>query len=131
MTAPTMPCSTPSPTTTAAVPAAIRNSSRRTRKNAAHPLQVDQLDADEEYHRGKDGVGQVSEGTGEKQQDQKHYDRGREGGSLTASPGAVHHLGLGRAAVHDERSGESGHQVGRPESVEVDVLVECPRYREA
>ena len=54
--------------------------------DAAHPFQVDQLDAYEEHHRGEDSVRQVLERTGEKQQDQEYDRRGRQRGNLAPSP---------------------------------------------
>ena len=71
MTAPTMPCSTPSADDDDCCAGGDQELVQADAKDAAHPFQVDQLDADEEYHRGEDGVGQVLEGTGEKQQDQR------------------------------------------------------------
>ena len=38
--------------------------------------------------------------------------------------GAVDHLGLGRAAVHDEGPGQAGADVGQPQADEVGVLAE-------
>ena len=48
--------------------------------------------------------GHVLQRLGEEQQHDEHDDRGREHRDLRLAAGAVDHLRLGRAAVHDERA---------------------------
>ena len=120
----TMACSTPTTMTSRPVSTAMTNSSRRIGVDGAQALEVDQLDADEEHDRGEHGGGHVLQRLGEEEQHDEH-DPGRgQAGDLAAAAGPVDHLGLGRAAVDDERARQAGARVGEAEADEVDVLVE-------
>ena len=90
-----------------------------------HPLDGDQLDADQEDDRGEHRLGQVLERPGQKQQDDGDHDRGRELGDLGVAVGLVDHLGLGRATVDGEGPAEPGRDVGQAEPDEVGVLLEA------
>ena len=48
-------------------------------QDAPHPEEVDELDGDDEDHRGQGGVGQVGQRPGEQHQDDQDH---REGGEL-------------------------------------------------
>ena len=63
----------------------------------------------------------------EQQHDQDDH-RGRELRELAPTAGAVDHLGLRRAAVHDERARQACRDVRERESDEVEVLVERSAY---
>ena len=54
----------------------------------------------------------------------RHDAGGGHLGELALAAGIVDHLGLGRAAVDDERPGERRGDVRRAEADQVDVLVE-------
>ena len=97
---------------------ALANASDR-----GHAPVVDQPQADQEDDGGEDGVGHVGEGAGQEQQHGDH-DRARgELRDLAAAAAAVDHLGLGGAAVHDERAADAGPDVRHAEAHEVHVLV--------
>ncbi len=93
-------------------------------QDLAHAREVDELDADEEHHRGQHRLGHVLDGDGQEQQHDGHDGAGGDLGELAAAAGAVDHLGLGGGSVDDEGAVRAGHGVGRAEPDQVDVLVE-------
>ena len=93
-------------------------------QDAPQPGDVDELDGDEEDHRGQGGDRQVGQRPGEQEQHDEDHRDGRELRELAASTGAVDHLRLGRAAVDDERAGERGGHVGGAQAHQVGVLAE-------
>ena len=107
-----MPCSTPTPTTTAAVAAATQNSSLRSRKISLHVRDVDELHADQEDDGGEDRVREVLQRLREEEQHDRHDEGGRQLRDLGVALRLVDHLRLRRAAVHDEGAAEPGGEVG-------------------
>ncbi len=120
-----IPCSTPTTTTTTAVATATQNSSLPQPQDLAHAGDVDELDADQEDDRSEQhAFGRYCSG----------FVRKRSTIATTTAVVScatwvwllrlVDHLGLRRAAVHDERAAEAGREVREAEPDEVVVLVE-------
>ena len=73
----TMPSSTPSPTTAAVGEQGHGELVFPDGQDAPHPGQVDELDRDQEDHRGQGGLGQVGQRPGQQQQDDQDHARPR------------------------------------------------------
>ena len=69
-------------------------------------------------------MGQVLEGSGEKQEDQDHDPREDELGDLAACSGLLGHSGLGRAAVDHEGPAQGRGRIRRREAEDVGILID-------
>ena len=87
-----------------AVSAATTNSSTRQPEDRPHARDVDELDADQEHDRREHRLRHVGERLREEQQHDQDDDGRRELRDLAPAAGAVDHLGLRGAPVHDERA---------------------------
>ncbi len=91
--------------------------------DAAHAVDVHQVDTDHEHDRGERRQREVGQRPGEQDEDEQHHNRRTHLGQLAASARAVRDLRLGRAAVDDEGPGERRREVRDSEPHEVGVLV--------
>ena len=120
----TIPCSTPTNTTTPAVVRASTIFAGALAANGPESAQVHQPDGHNEHDGAQHASRKVLQRVGEEEKHQRNHRRGGNVRHLAPPTGAFHHGGLSWTSVHHERAAERRRRVRRGKADQVRVLVQ-------